>query len=1269
MSNNHPSHGGRKPGLYFGHSFLSIFALFCLLQAPVYGAGGAANSPESRKVAPQSQASLQQSIQQQGRARVLVTLADDSTAARHEPQTLAERRLRASRLQQKLLPRLSAKHAKVVRRHQFLPSMAMTVDEQGMAELLAQDLVVAVEPDRLLAPTLAGSTPMIGAAALHDAGVTGAGQAVAILDSGVLASHSFFGGRVVEEACYSTTDASVSATSECPGGVQSLTGPGAAAPCSGSGCGHGTHVAGIAAGFQSTTGSTLSGVANQAEIIAIQVFSKINDPLICGGGTPCFLAFTSDIIAGLERVYALRNSYDIAAANMSLGGSLYSRAIDCDQDNPVTKSVIDLLRGVGIATVISAGNSGRNDAMGAPACISSAVSVASSTDQDALSGFSNAASWTSLVAPGSGIFSSLPGGFGSLSGTSMAAPQVAGAFALLREHAPSASVSALLSAMQQRGVPLVLPGSGFIKPRIQLDEAAELLVDGIADPVDVIVDNDYGGAALSGTFAVINDDSAFRGRYQLSIGSDNVYNFVPTLPETGHYRVSAWWHQGAGSSAAAYDVNHSGGLTTVTVDQTTGGGNWHELGIYSFAAGNSGSVQLSDRLGGAVSADAVRFRFVVPLPLTVESTSLVDAKLGFDYDKSLTASGGLPPYQWQVNGTLPPGLSLSADGQFSGVPTALGSWVFEVQVTDSEQTTVAQSLTLAVVVPPPAPAEIIIDNLDGNVALTGTWAFSSGANPWAGTSIYSNDGGTFRWLPTLYNSQTYEVFAWWTDHANRITNVPYKIGHAGGETTVIVNQQQNNLAGQWNSLGTFHFNPGTGSYVEVSGENGQANADAVRFVAVGAAPLAIETASLTDGTVGDNYSESLSGSGGTPPYAWGVVGQLPPGLQLDADDGEISGVPTLAGLYNFTLTLVDQAAGSTEKALSILVADSSLDEQIIDNLDANTSQTGTWLVSSGAAPWDGQSIYSNSDASFSWLPNIAAETTYQVFAWWTYHANRSEAVPYTIEFGGQQQTVLVNQRDPALAGSWQLLGSFTFDPAFNSEIRIDSSGGQANADAVRLVPVGVAALTIQTSSLPQGIMHQAYGAQVTASGGEGPYQWQLTGVLPTGISFDEASGQFSGTPTESGSWPLQLAVSDQQGDTDSAELILVVGALEIIVDNLDANTSQSGTWQTSSGPSPWAGNSRYNNGGNSFRWSPAIPVAGSYQVYAWWTYHANRSDNVPYRISHDGGLAEVIVNQADAALGGQWRLLGTFDLSPGDYVEVSSDNGQACADAIRLVGQ
>ena len=287
MRNQHPTFAGRGVRAVLPQILFITLALLCLGLLPAWGAGGppAETSP---KLTPESRAGLEQTLRQQGRARVIVSLADDSAAAGHEPTTLDERRQRAARLQQQLLPRLSAQHARVVRRHQILPAVVMTVDQQGMAELLSEKLVVAVEADRLLSSTLAGSTPMIGAAALHDAGLTGDGQTVAILDSGVQASHPFLGGRVVEEACYSTTDASVSATSECPGGAQSVTGPGTAAPCSGSGCGHGTHVAGIAAGFQGAPGNALSGVANEAEIIAIQVFSRIDDPVICNGGTPLF---------------------------------------------------------------------------------------------------------------------------------------------------------------------------------------------------------------------------------------------------------------------------------------------------------------------------------------------------------------------------------------------------------------------------------------------------------------------------------------------------------------------------------------------------------------------------------------------------------------------------------------------------------------------------------------------------------------------------------------------------------------------------------------------------------------------------------------------------------------------------------------------------------------------------------------------------------------------------------------------------------------------
>jgi uncharacterized protein YkwD len=128
---------------------------------------------------------------------------------------------------------------------------------------------------------------------------------------------------------------------------------------------------------------------------------------------------------------------------------------------------------------------------------------------------------------------------------------------------------------------------------------------------------------------------------------------------------------------------------------------------------------------------------------------------------------------------------------------------------------------------------------------------------------------------------------------------------------------------------------------------------------------------------------------------------------------------------------------------------------------------------------------------------------------------------------------------------------------------------------------------------------------------------------------------------------------------------------EIIIDNRAANTAKTGTWTVSSGANPWAGQSLYSNRNGTFRWLTQLSAAGSYKVYAWWTYHANRSTQVPHRIRHADGTATVVVNQKDPAQAGRWVLLGTYRFtgSGSEYVEVSSENGQACADAVRLVAQ
>lgn len=128
---------------------------------------------------------------------------------------------------------------------------------------------------------------------------------------------------------------------------------------------------------------------------------------------------------------------------------------------------------------------------------------------------------------------------------------------------------------------------------------------------------------------------------------------------------------------------------------------------------------------------------------------------------------------------------------------------------------------------------------------------------------------------------------------------------------------------------------------------------------------------------------------------------------------------------------------------------------------------------------------------------------------------------------------------------------------------------------------------------------------------------------------------------------------------------------EIIVDNRDASTLSSGNWRISNGDNPYWGESIYSNRAGQFSWFFNLSFPGPYDVYAWWTYHPNHSTSVPYTIHTMSEDFEVLVNQQDLTLGGRWILLGrfTFDTRFGNEfsISVSSRNGQASADAIRLV--
>ncbi len=238
---------------------------------------------------------------QQERIRVIVQLEVPIQTNQAELKTPAIRSAQSD-----LNAELEAYNIKVIHQFETIPFMAIEVDRAGFERLLKSALVVGVEEDKENVPFLLQSVPLIRANEAWTAGYTGAGQVVAILDTGVDKNHPALSSKVVSEACYSSGYSSL-----CPGSVPSSVAPDSALPyinnCPVGECDHGTHVAGIVA----ANGPTVKGVAKDSKLIAVQVFSITSS----GGLT----AYDSDIILGLERVYALRNDFNISAVNLSLG--------------------------------------------------------------------------------------------------------------------------------------------------------------------------------------------------------------------------------------------------------------------------------------------------------------------------------------------------------------------------------------------------------------------------------------------------------------------------------------------------------------------------------------------------------------------------------------------------------------------------------------------------------------------------------------------------------------------------------------------------------------------------------------------------------------------------------------------------------------------------------------------------------------------------------------------------------------------------------------
>ncbi len=526
------------------------------------------------------------------------------------------------------------------------------------------------------------------------------------------------------------------------------------------------------------------------------------------------------------------------------------------------------------------------------------------------------------------------------------------------------------------------------------------------------------------------------------------------------------------------------------------------------------------------------FTVITALPPIITTSLLSTTTVGANYSQTIQTSGGTLPFNWTVtSGSLPPGLSLnSSTGGISGTSTTAGSYDFTVQVTDANNQTATQDLTIVV-----NPAPIITTTsvpagtgganysqfIDGSGGTGGlSWSIFNGNLP-PGLAL-NNFTGEISGVPTTPG--TYDFTAQVTDtnsvsatqNFSIVVNSPPTITTTSvpsGTTGTNYSQTLQSIGGTlpitWSvtsgdlpsgvtldsstgilsgTLGT----PGVYTFTVQANDINSATASQALTITVNSTP-SITTASLSAGTISATYSQVVIVSGGTALLTWSISsGNLPNGLSLNSSTGEISGIPTTAGSYDFTVQITDANSVSATKDLSILVnpAVAITTNSVLQDATVGAAYSQTLQATGGTNP-------------LSWSVSTG-----------------------NLPFGLTLGTSGLLSGTPTVAGS------------FNFTVEVTDANSQSAFQAQSIIVNPVPAIT--TSSLVDGIVGIVYSQTLTSTGGTIPLMWSISsGTLPAGLSLS-SSGNISGTPTANGTYNFTVQVADAYSVTATQALSITV---------------------------------------------------------------------------------------------------------------------------------
>jgi hypothetical protein len=445
-----------------------------------------------------------------------------------------------------------------------------------------------------------------------------------------------------------------------------------------------------------------------------------------------------------------------------------------------------------------------------------------------------------------------------------------------------------------------------------------------------------------------------------------------------------WTAHSNRATNAVYTVHHHGGTTQVEVDQTVNGGSWQPLGEFTLSADGHNRVVLTDQANGYVIADAVKFvpenaqdnRAVWKPVLQAEERLAVYAKWTAHENRASNAQYKI----WHAEGVS----TVSVDQRKNGGQwQLLGTWSMH---------------------PDQSHRIELSDRADGYVIADAIALVPEGAQP-----------NRASWTPTLAESGDYDIYARWTSNSNRASHASYTIHHAGGETTVVVNQQQSSQ--KWNHLGRFVLYPEQGHRVVLTDQaDGYVIADAVSFVPAGNVPVMSWEAQGIDRQAYEVYARWTAHSNRAVDARYTVH--------------DVSGHDTYE---------VNQKIRGGQWNL----------------LGVHTLESGSKIELSGLA-----SGYVVGDAvllipvaqtgeDYQWKPDVPVDGLYRVSVRWPAANHHAEQATWHISSGLDYRTVTVNQR--LRGGEWVELGEVYVQAQEGIDIRLSGRAeGALAADAVRL---------------------------------------------------------------------------------------------------------------------------------------------------------------------------------------------------------------------------